>query len=62
MRHAADQPGQAVKAAGESRFLQQTLPQRLLNTYLAQKQRAAAAYAGAENPHEYEMQMYFDRI
>ena len=51
-----------MKAAEESRFLQQTLPARLLDTYLAQKRRVAAASAGAEDPHEYEMQQYFDRI
>ncbi|MEE0756541.1 MAG: hypothetical protein U0M17_04865, partial [Fournierella sp.] len=53
---------QAVKAAEESRFLQQTLSARLLDSYLAQKRRVAAASAGAEDPHEYEMQQYFDRI
>ena len=53
---------EAVKAAEESRFLQQTLPARLLDNYLAQKRRVAAASAGAEDPHEYEMQQYFDRI
>ena len=52
---------QAVKVAEESRFLQQTLPSRLLDSYLAQKRRLAAASAGAEDPHEYEMQQYFDR-
>ena len=29
---------------------------------LSQKRRVAAASAGAEDPHEYEMQQYFDRI
>ena len=59
---AGSKPEMGQKAAEESRFLQQTLPARLLDSYLVQKRRVAAASAGAEDPHEYEMQQYFDRI
>ena len=53
---------EAVQRAEGSDFLRRILPARLLDAYLAQKRRDAAAWGGAPDPYEYEMQRYFDRV
>ena len=61
-RCAARTLAEAVQRAEESEFLRRILPARLLDAYLAQKRRDAAAWGGAPDPYEYEMQRYFDRV
>ena len=53
---------EAVAVARKSTFLPRVLPARLLNDYLAYKQKEAEAYAAETDPVLYEMEQYFDRI
>lgn len=54
--------GEAIALAQNSEFLKRVLPPRLLSAFLEQKQREWEARKKASNPHQFDLETYFDRI
>ncbi len=54
--------GQALDAAERSEFLRRVLPEKLLDSYIAQKRAEYEAYETSGNRAEYEIAHYFARV
>lgn len=54
--------GEAIVLAEKSEFLKRVLPPRLLSAFLEQKQREWEERQKVSNPHQFDLETYFDRI